>query len=61
RAKIKEIIDLKKQLQEVQNTMYQEFLNLLTPEQLTQLLQRQGPMGRELHPRMRMMTPCKRW
>lgn len=56
RAKIKEIADLRQQIQEARNNMYQEFLNLLTPEQLTQLLQYQGSMGRGIGP-----TPWERW
>ncbi|NSW76400.1 MAG: Spy/CpxP family protein refolding chaperone [Candidatus Atribacteria bacterium] len=48
RAKVKEIMDLRKQIQDVHRTMYQEFLDLLTPEQLTQLVQKegQGPYGK---------------
>lgn len=48
RAKVKEIMDLRKQIRDVHHTMYQEFLDLLTPEQLTQLVQKegQGPYGK---------------
>jgi len=56
REKMKEIMNLRQQIRTVKENMYQEFLNLLTPEQLTQLAQRQGPMRK-----MGMMAPWGRW
>ncbi|MGQ9474429.1 MAG: hypothetical protein ACUVRN_10380 [Candidatus Caldatribacteriaceae bacterium] len=59
KAKIAEIMDLQQKIQETRKNMYQEFLNLLTPQQLSDLAKYGRRQG--YFPRINMRTPWGKW
>lgn len=61
RAKIKEIMALQQQIRELKAKMREEFLNVLTPEQLTQLARTQGKRRSGKNLETKMMMPWGRW
>lgn len=59
RAKIAEIMDLQQKIQETRKNMYQEFLNLFTPQQLSDLAKYGRYRG--YFPEIGMRTPWRKW